>query len=104
MQKVFFKILPVIKNKYYITLIAFVIWILFFDSNNVFEIYKFHKAYHQLQDEKSFYINETAKVNLEKQELFSSEKSLEKFARERYYMKRDNEDIYIFEPDKSEKQ
>ena len=104
MKKVISKILPIIKNKYYLTIIAFVVWILFFDSNNIFELYKFRKAYHQLQEEKKFYIDETARVNIEKQELFSTDKSLEKFARERYFMKRDDEDIYIFEPVKSEKQ
>jgi cell division protein FtsB len=103
MQRVVSKLIPVFKNKYYFTILAFFVWILFFDSNNLFEIYKFRKAYHQLQDEKKFYIDETARVNLEKQELFSTDKSLEKFARERYYMKRDDEDIYIFENPKSEK-
>jgi hypothetical protein len=103
MRKVITKILPIIKNKYYVTIIAFIVWILFFDSNNLYEIYKFRKAYHQLQNEKNFYIDETARVNLEKQELFNSEKSLEKFARERYFMKRDDEDLYIFETIKSEK-
>lgn len=97
MQKVISKILPIIKNKYYVTLIAFVVWIFFFDGNNIFELYKFRRSYHRLQNERNFYLEETTKVNQEKMELFSSEKNLEKFARERYFMKRDDEDIYIFE-------
>ncbi|MCX6190278.1 MAG: septum formation initiator family protein [Bacteroidetes bacterium] len=97
MQKIIAAIWPILKNKYYVVMLAFVVWISFFDGNNVYEIYKFRVTYHQLQKERNFYLTETAKVNAEKQELFSNEKSLEKFARERYFMKRDDEDIYIFE-------
>ncbi len=104
MHKVIRRIVPVIKNKYYITIIAFNVWIIFFDSNNLFENYRYRSAYQGLKTQKQFYIDETARVNIEKKELFSSPQSLEKFARERYYMKRDDEDIYIFESIKSEKQ
>ena len=97
MQKMFSRVPAVFKNKYYITLFAFIVWILFFDSNNIFEIWKFRQGYYRLKNEKQFYQEETLKVNAERQELFSSPKSLEKFARERYFMKKDDEDIYIFE-------
>ena len=99
MQKVISKILPWLRNKYFVTIFAFAIWVAFFDSNNIYEIYKLRKGYHKLQKEKNFYTEETAKVNIEKEELFSSPKNLEKFARERYFMKRDDEDIFIFEPE-----
>jgi cell division protein DivIC len=102
MLKAISRLPPFFRNKYYISLIAFTVWILFFDSNNLFDIYKLRKSYTLLQDEKRFYIEETEKVNLEKEELFSSQKNLEKFARERYFMKRDEEDIYIFESPKKE--
>jgi hypothetical protein len=97
MRKLFSKVPAFLKNKYYLTLIAFITWILFFDSNNIFEIWKYRESYLQLKNEKEFYQAETIKVNEEKKELFSSEKNLEKFARERYFMKKDDEDIYIFE-------
>ncbi len=97
MRKIVSKIVPVLKNKYYVTIMAFIVWVAFFDGNNIYEIYKLRKSYHQLQNERKFYIDETAKVNAEKQELFYSEKSLEKFAREHYFMKHDDEDLYIFE-------
>ncbi len=104
MQKILTKILPILRNKYYVTLIAFVIWIVFFDSNNIFEISRYRRDLVRLQHEKQFFLDETQKVNFQKQELFSSEKSLEKFARERYFMKRDDEDIFIFEPAAKEKE
>jgi hypothetical protein len=97
MQKVLSKVLSFLKNKYYLSLIAFFTWVIFFDSNNFFEIWKYRKNYMQLRNEKEFYQTETIKVNEEKKELFSSPKNLEKFARERYFMKKDDEDIYIFE-------
>jgi len=91
---------PVLKNKYYLTLILFAVWISFFDSNNLYEVYKLRREYQNMENQKNFYTRETAIVNAEKEELFSNEKNLEKFARERYFMKRDDEDIYIFEDKK----
>jgi cell division protein FtsB len=97
MSKVISKIWPILKNKYYLTVIILFVWLAFFDGNNFYGIYKLKKNLHHLEQERNFYIQETAKVNIEKQELFNSQKSLEKFARERYFMKHDDEDIYIFE-------
>jgi hypothetical protein len=78
-------------------LITFVVWIMFFDSNNIFEIRRYRNNNNHLVHEKQFYLDETKKVNAEKEELFSSQKNLEMFARERYFMKKDDEDIYVFE-------
>ncbi len=94
------KTTSILRNKYYFSLIAFVLWITFFDNNNVYEIYRLRKNYAELYRQKEFYVRETARVTAEKQELFGSDKALEKFARERYFMKKDDEDIFIFESPK----
>lgn len=104
MQKILQKAASILRNKYYFSLIAFVLWITFFDNNNVYEIYRLRKNYAELSRQKDFYLKETARVTAEKQELFGSDKALEKFARERYFMKKDDEDLFIFEaPKEAEK-
>jgi cell division protein FtsB len=82
-------------NKYTITLIIFLIWMLFFDRNDLFTQYKLWADYKKLEKEKLFYINEIEKDAARLKELKTNRKTLEKFSRERYLMKRDNEEIFI---------
>ncbi|MFC2137856.1 septum formation initiator family protein [Bacteroidota bacterium] len=89
------KIKPVIKNKYYISFIIFLIWIIIFDQNNLIERRKNVKKLHQLEQEKDFYldriVNDTRRLN----ELRTNDENLEKFAREEYLMKKEDEDIFL---------
>lgn len=68
---------------------------LFFDANNLFYQFKLSHKLSELEDEKSYYNNEIDEVNELKEELFSTDEKKEKFAREKYYMKKDNEDVFI---------
>jgi len=73
----------------------------FFDKNDLFSQYQYHEQLSKLKQERDFYTKETAKVNKDLDELTSNPAKLEKFAREKYLMKKDNEDVYVIVKDKS---
>ena len=90
----------IFKNKYVLTLIALLVWVIFFDKNDFSSQYKIRKDVKQLEEEKRYFIKEIAEIKDDLKELTSNPKTLEKFAREKYLMKRDNEDIFVivYEP------
>lgn len=89
------RLLTVIKNKYVIASIAFVVWMLFFDRNDLSSQYQYRSQLKELQLEKEFYTKEIEKVQSDLEDLTSDPKKLQKFAREKYFMKKDNEDVYV---------
>ncbi len=73
----------------------------FVDSNNFIDLITLRKEIHTLNETKTYYITEIAKAKKEQLELFTDKRNLEKFAREKYYMKKENEDLFIFvEPER----
>jgi hypothetical protein len=89
------KLFELFKNKFFISGMAFLVWMLFFDRNDLSAQYDYRNEVNKLEEEKQFYIKEIAKADIELKELTTNLNSLEKFARERYLMKRENEDIYV---------
>ncbi|MCL4641785.1 MULTISPECIES: FtsB family cell division protein [Olivibacter] len=94
------QLINIARNKYIIATIAFIVWMLFFDRNDITSQYKYQSQLKNLKDEKEFYIRETAIVKKDLEELTSNLTRLQKFAREKYLMKKDNEDIFIIENSK----
>ncbi len=90
------------KNKYFLFSLAFVVYMIFFDKNDLFSQYQYYQQVSKLKQERDFYLKETAKVNKDLDELTSDPKKLEKFARERYLMKKDNEDVFVIQQPKKE--
>lgn len=89
------KLPPFLKNKYIVTLLLFIIWLLFFDQNNLIQRYKNIRHYNQLIHDKDYY-NERIETDANRlKELETNKETLEKFAREEYYMKKPDEDIFI---------
>ena len=84
------------KNLFVIVLIAFAVWMLFFDANSFLIHHELNSEMDDLEDEKEYYKREIEKDKKAIEEL-STEEGLEKLAREKYYMKRENEEIYIIE-------
>ncbi len=73
----------------------FVVWLLFFDKNDFFTQRDLSIQLKKLYDEKRYYLNEIEKNKIAADELKNNMQSLERFARERYWMKKDNEEVYI---------
>lgn len=84
------------KNIFGIVLVVFAIWMLFFDANSYLIHRELNKEMDDLEAEKEYYKNEIEKDKKAIQEL-STEEGIEKLAREKYFMKRDSEEIYIIE-------
>jgi hypothetical protein len=89
------KILHFLLNKYFLTLLAFMVWLVFFDSNNLIMQQDLKAKLKELQIEKRFYLEEIRKDSLLTLQLRTDSASLERFARERYLMKKSNEDLFL---------
>ncbi len=89
------KLLELFRNKYFISAVAFATWMVFFDKNDVISQYEYRSQVNKLEHEKEFYEAEIAKVKKDLKELNTSLKTAEKFAREKYFMKKDNEDVFV---------
>ena len=103
-NKSFFKtILPYILNKYFISIFAIIIWITFFDKDDLFSQYQLRKKLHQLRSERNYYGEEIKKNKDDINDLRTNPANLEKFAREKYLMKKDNEEIFLIIKDTIQK-
>ena len=89
------RIWPALKNKYVITLLAFLIWILFFSQYNLLDRAGYSRQIRQLTHEKEYYLSQIKRDSARLHELTTDNENLEKFAREQYYMKKPNEDIFL---------
>lgn len=89
------KLFSLLKNKFFIALVVFLVWMLFFDRNNILNQIQLRQNLHQYQKEKQFYLEQIAADSEATYDLMSDSVHLEKFARERYYMKKDSEDVFL---------
>src|SRR5205809_214003 len=88
-----------LKNKYFLTLSGFIVWMLFFDERDFFTISHYRQELKELQQSKNYY---TTEIKANQDKLHISPNSLEKTARETYYMKRDNEDLFLIQGEKQD--
>ena len=96
MAKLNKKYLKPFKNIYFVTLLLFIIWMLFFFFYSWLIHHELNKEMDDLKDQKEYYNKEIQETNKAIKEL-SNEEGVEKLAREEYYMKKENEDIFIVE-------
>ena len=82
-------------KKYWITGFLFLLWISFFDDNSFKNRFEYNSEINKLNDEIEYYNKELKENEQKSMELQSSNQNLEKFARERYLMKKKNEDIFL---------
>ena len=85
-----------LKNIFVIVFIVFSVWMVFVDSNSLLIHSELNRDKNDLENEKEYYKKEIEKDKKAIKEL-STDEGIEKLAREKYYMKKDNEDIYIIE-------
>ncbi len=95
------KLAKIFTNKYLITGIAFAIWMAFFDNNDLSLQMKRVNEMHKLQESEKVMDKLIADTKHELGLLKTNPETLEKYAREKYMMKKDNEDLYIIVPDSS---
>ena len=102
-EKLMKRLIELLRNKYFLAVVAFALWMLFFDKNDMISQYEYRTEVSKLQQEKDFYTKETASVKKDLKELDSNMNSAEKFAREKYFMKKDNEDVFVIVKDNTKK-
>lgn len=102
MMKFIEKIPNFLKNKYAITALLFVVWLLFFDQNNLLSQLGYRMELNRLEEDKAYYQEEIKKTLEDLEELKTNPKTLEKFAREKYLMKRDNEELFVIVKEEEE--
>ena len=91
------QLLPFFRNKYLLAATAFVVWMLIFDRNDFFTQMDRKKELRDLQESKQYFVEQIAEERRFSEELKNNPAAIEKFAREQYKMKRDNEDLFLIE-------
>jgi cell division protein DivIC len=86
---------PWLRNKYFLTAVVFAAWLLFFDDRDIVTQFRHTRELHQLQTSRDYYLQEIQNTSAELHKLKSDPATLEKYAREKYRMKKDEEDLFI---------
>lgn len=102
------KFIPFVANRYFIACLAFVLWMLFFDQRNFFLQRDRAAELDKLEQAKGYYEKEISTTQEQLNNLQSNPGAVEQYARERYLLRRDGEEVYLFEdtlgtPDKPKK-
>lgn len=91
------KITPFIVNRYFLVATGFFIWMLFFDQRDFFQQKERTAELKKVQAAKKYYQDEIDKTKKQLNNLLSNPTSVEKYARERYLLRREGEEVYLFE-------
>ncbi|MGK7392202.1 MAG: FtsB family cell division protein [Candidatus Cyclobacteriaceae bacterium M2_1C_046] len=83
------------KNFYFLSGMFFLVWLLFIDSNDLINQFRLTRQLNGLEKEKAYYQEKIIEVEKERKKLLNDPLMLEKYAREKYLMKKPNEDIYV---------
>lgn len=95
MKNFVFKYYRYLLNKYIIACGVFIFILLFGERNGLINQIAQKSKYNKVYEENEYFKNEIVKLNNDHENLFSNAKNLEKYAREKYLMKRDHEDVFI---------
>lgn len=88
------------KNFFVVTGVSLFAWMLFFDQNDFISQYRMNKKLRDLENEYSYYEQKMPEVYSESQALKHNSAQLEKFAREKYLMKKKSEEVFIVQEEK----
>lgn len=86
-----------LRNRYVIIFVIFIVWLTFFDENNLFQQADMSKDIRDMEKERDYYISEIRTLQKQKEQLTSDMDQLEKYAREKYLMKKPDEVLFIIE-------
>lgn len=89
------KLPPILKNKYLLTIAGFLVWMVFFDDRDFVTNYRHHQELQLLEKSRDFYTQQIQDTRKELDQLKNQPATLEKYAREKYRMKKDNEDLFV---------
>ena len=96
MLKEYYDKLPsILKNKFVLVTLALLIWVAFFDSNNWIKQARLQSEIDDLEEQKEYYLKEIEKDSIALFDVTNNTETQEKFAREKYLMKKENEDVIV---------
>jgi cell division protein DivIC len=84
-----------LRNKYFLTAVVFAVWLLFFDDRDIVSQFRHNRELRQLEQSRNYYLEEIHATSAELEKLKADPATLEKYAREKYRMKKDDEDLFI---------
>jgi len=87
-----------LRNKFFLATAGFILWMLFFDRNDVFTQLERRSELNELKQSKAYFEKQIAENRKFSKDLQFNASAIEKYAREKYLMKRDNEDLFIIQP------
>ena len=85
----------ILRNKYLLSVTVFAVWMLFFDKNDVFTQMQRRRDLAEIEESKTYFSQKIAESKKFSKDIQSDAAAIEKFARERYLMKRENEDLFL---------
>ncbi len=91
------RIPPVLRNKFLLASVFFAVWMLFFDKNDVFSLLQRRRDLAEIEESKAYFAQKIAENKKFSMDIQSDAAAIEKFARERYHMKRENEDLFLIQ-------
>lgn len=93
------KLPPAFRNFYIVSGGLFLFWMTFLDSNDFITRLKMSSKLGDLEDEKEYYNQKIVEVEKDRNELMTNKELLEKFAREKYLMRKESEDVFVIVED-----
>ena len=87
-----------LKNKFFLAGTGFVIWMLFFDRNDVFTQMQWKSELSEMKESRQYFMDRISEDRKFSKDLQFNASAIEKYAREKYLMKRDNEDLFLVQP------
>ena len=94
-MKLLRSVIMVLSNRYWLAIAAFAVWIIFFDESNLFVQRQRTRELNELNKKIELYKGQFAQTSHEIKDLQNDPAILEKYAREKYFMKRDNEEVFV---------
>ena len=91
------KIIPFVANRYFIAILAFIVWMLFFDQRDFFQQRERAAELKKVEDAKKYYQKEIEYTQKQLNNIQNNKAAIEKYARERYLLRREGEELYLFE-------
>jgi cell division protein FtsB len=97
-MKLLIRTVSLLRNKFLLAATAFVVWMLFFDRNDMFTQMERRGELNELKESKAYFEKQIAENRKFSKDLQFNAGAIEKYAREKYLMKRENEDLFIIQP------
>ncbi len=92
----------IFKNFYLTSSLGLLAWLFFFELNSIPDQYNNWKKLMELEDQKEYYVQQIELLKKEQASTLGSDKLMEKYAREKYFMKKDSEEVFVLVDEKGE--